>query len=928
MSETTRPEPDSDAAAPRSGSSTLSETPDPARFTGTRPADARPERRLGEIVGAGLALLLLVVGLPAALLALGAPPPIPTGLPPLDQLARELSVEDLLTVLVAVVWLTWLYFLVCVAVEVVAALRGGLARSVPLAGPLQQLARVLVGAVLLTGVMAGPAQAGMADAGGAGSAGPGVTGVAAAQTFAGVGAGSLAERPAAETSPTAQSALQERIEERLDGHKVYTVKAPKDGYHDNLWDIAERHLGDGRRYTEIYRLNKDRVQPDGQRLDLARLIQPGWELMMPEDAVGVARFHAPVEQPATPAPGPSADGAGDQVDGTDGADGTQAAGGAGSEGGGMSAGARGATGLVAAAVLGALLLQRRRRIGRRPEDDALGVEEGLRVAATPDRARWLDQALRDLALRCRRAGGTLPSAYAALVDEDTVTLLLAPAATQAPEGWTVEEEGRRWTRARSLPVLDATANEVAPYPGLVGLGVDDEGRDVMVDLEAAGGMIALAGDPVVASQIAAAVAVQAATAAWSEGLRVTATGLPEGLEEIGDERIRVTADLRADLDAFETAIAGLRGDVLTGRMSRRGFSASQLVVCGRVPDDDVAERLRMLTGRGRQAFSVLVAGEHRSARWRLSVDENGLLDLPQLGLTVHANRLDAAQLDGLTELFEAAREEPVDHGERVAIAAPARAHDDAAWTTAPRRVGVLGPLAVQGGGVLGEERADLAREMVTFLALHPEPVHPTVLAGAVWPRGVTADVRDKTVERVRAWLGAGTDGSHYLRADAQGRLSLADGVVCDWDCVRTLLLDSRRAGSPRDEVEKLRRALHMVRGEPFAQVPQGRYAWVAREDLPRTMARVVADAAHRLAVLLLEDDPAGAAQGAEAGLRVVPGNQELWRDLIRARHGAAGVAGVQQVLDQMSEQLRGIALEPETEALVHEYLPDTGSAAG
>ena len=32
------------------------------------------------------------------------------------------------------------------------------------------------------------------------------------------------------------------------------------------------------------------------------------------------------------------------------------------------------------------------------------------------------------------------------------------------------------------------------------------------------------------------------------------------------------------------------------------------------------------------------------------------------------------------------------------------------------------------------------------LAVHPLGVHPNVLGGAVWPRGVTTEVRDATIE--------------------------------------------------------------------------------------------------------------------------------------------------------------------------------------
>ncbi len=101
------------------------------------------------------------------------------------------------------------------------------------------------------------------------------------------------DQAAPETRAERRAAHEVTSQEHLVGHKVYTVAAPRDGYHDNLWDIAERLLGDGRRYREIYELNKGLVQPDGRKLELARLIQPGWNLVVPDDAVGVHRMTAP-----------------------------------------------------------------------------------------------------------------------------------------------------------------------------------------------------------------------------------------------------------------------------------------------------------------------------------------------------------------------------------------------------------------------------------------------------------------------------------------------------------------------------------------------------------------------------------------------------------------------------------------------------------
>jgi hypothetical protein len=874
---------------------------DPMRFASMGAPAVKPERRAGEVIGSGLALLALVVGLPALLLVLAGAPPVPTSFPSMRDFAQQLSFEDLLTVLVGVVWLAWLYFMVCVVVEVIAARRGGMARAVPLAGPLQKLAQVLVGVLMMSGIMAGTAQA----------ATPVVDNAATTSAVA----ASVAEGAVVASDNVRPEAAMLQSEQA--GDKVYTVKAPQNGYHDNLWDIAEKHLGAGQRYKEIYELNKDRVQPDGRKLELARLIQPGWELVMPDDAVGVARQIAP-EAPAADAAPVVTDldaGLASVAQATHDAVVSDAP--------DWTAGA----GLLAAGVIGALAIRRRQKIGRRPDDDALEIETDFRVAAALARSSWLDGCLRSLALECRREGVALPPAYGAVVDDDSVELLLAPAVPDAVGEWTALANGRRWRYERT-DAETPSLREVAPYPALVSLGIDDQGRDVMVDLEAAGGIVSLVGDTDVAEEVAAAIAVQAATTAWSGAVRVIASGLPNGLEQIGDDRIRVTDDLRAELPELEEQITGLREEVLSGRLRRRGQLPSYLVVCGHAPEPEVAERLGALAGVGRQSFSVVVAGEHKAARWRLRVDEHGILTVPLLDLTLTANRIDPSQVSAVAELFIASREpDRPEDGDRVRIPEPLRPHDDAAWTTASRRVGVLGRVTVQGAGDLPADRAAIATELVTFLALHPEGVHPHVLGGILWPRGVTADVQEATIARARQWLGSAADGSHLLRSDVDGRLSLADEVVCDWDCARTLLIGARSAASPAGEVDLLRRALKLVRGEVFDGVPEGRYGWIARDDVTRTMVRVVVDGAHRLAELFSDDDPGGAAMAAESGLRISPGSQLLWRDLMRARYAETGVAGVQRTLDQMSEALHSIPLEPETEALAQELLPEAGSMA-
>ena len=887
--------------------------PDPGRFRGPEqePAAAGGSRFL-----AAAALAGLVIGVPVVLWLLAGTDPFPTSLPTKETLTGQLTFGTLINVLLFVVWVAWLFFVVSVAVEVRAARRGGLAQPVPLAGPVQKLARTLVGALLLAEVLSGPAASAAAPTRDTGS-----SGAVAATTASAVPQQEQATPEAEPTGAERRAVHEVTTQEHLVGHKVYTVAAPKDGYHDNLWDIAERHLGDGRRYREVYELNKGLEQVDGRRLELARLIQPGWNLVMPEDAVGVQRMEAspvPEDLPLQPPTARFGDTAGSDAAAADTADAVAPEQGVQESPGGLLG-----TGLLAAAALAALAFERRRRIGAR--SDAEGVEVQLRGAATPSRAAFLDRALRDLVAACREAGAPLPPVYAVRLDDASLTLLLAPAAPDAVGEWRAQDQGATWVRE----VFDGTANaadEPLPYPALVSLGVDGQGCDVLVDLEAAGGVVAIEGDPHVASEVAAAIALQGGTASWSTDLRVLASGLPGGLAGVGDERIRITDDLGAELDELERSRESVPADVLTGRLERRGTEPSRLVVVGEHTTPELEDRLVGLTGPERQPLAVVLAGGHRAARWTLHVDSSGHLRLDELGLTVTANRIGHDQVEGIAALFAAARQpDRPDDGGQVDIPMPARPVDDAAWSTAPRRVGVLGPVAVTGVPD-AELRTGQLAELVTYLALHPEGVHPHVLAGVLWPRGVTGDVSAAVVERARAWLGDDVRGHSYLREGADGRLALSDAVVCDWDAARSLFLRARTAASRREEVELLRRGLQLVRGESFAGTPEGRYAWVAHDDLERVIRRVVVASAHRLVELCDgDDDPGGAAAAAEAGLRLDPAHQLLWRDLLRARYATDGVAGVRRTLAELDEALRGIGWEPETRALVEEYLPTEAS---
>ncbi|MCV2491878.1 LysM peptidoglycan-binding domain-containing protein [Geodermatophilus sp. YIM 151500] len=209
-----------------------------------------------------LALLLLaaaVAGVPTALWKLGGAY-LPDELPSWAQVTTAVSGPDtgavFLGLLVMIGWIAWACFTLSVAAELVSQLRGLPPLRLPgLAAP-QQLAALLVAAVL--GVGSGPLLAAPA------LAGPPVV----AEQPVGHEEPPV-PAPPGDTRPTAPTAAG----------PTYTVQ-PR----DTLGRIAARYLGDWTRFEEILELNRGRPQPDGAILTDPGLIRPGWILVLPPDA--------------------------------------------------------------------------------------------------------------------------------------------------------------------------------------------------------------------------------------------------------------------------------------------------------------------------------------------------------------------------------------------------------------------------------------------------------------------------------------------------------------------------------------------------------------------------------------------------------------------------------------------------------------------
>ncbi len=258
-------------------------------MTGRR--TSKPARTLAALAST-LLLTALIAGIPAALYAVSGSP-IPATLPSGHQVIATLTSRDNGTLFLAAIryltWIAWVSFTLSAFVEIFSRARGRPAPRLPVIAPLQGVAAALIGAAILSALPFphGPRPAPQVPAAtqAAATAPPWPAAPARATVTATATAVII---PAAAQHGTVNGTASRQDPQQL---RIYDVREG-----DNLWDIAQRNLGDAELWHEIFRLNYGRPQPDGGSLTRPDLIYPGWELLLP------ARHAAPAPGTSTPAP--------------------------------------------------------------------------------------------------------------------------------------------------------------------------------------------------------------------------------------------------------------------------------------------------------------------------------------------------------------------------------------------------------------------------------------------------------------------------------------------------------------------------------------------------------------------------------------------------------------------------------------------------
>ncbi|CAM5250831.1 Bacterial transcriptional activator domain-containing protein OS=Streptomyces alboniger OX=132473 GN=CP975_20460 PE=4 SV=1 [Streptomyces alboniger] len=987
--------------------STSPPDPQPPRNR-TPQALPRRGRTFGDFVKAFLAfvaLAVLLIGVPGALVVFVGWP-LPGGAPSLSWLQQEITVSTFINVLTVVVWFAWAQFTACVLVEMKAALSGvGIPGRVPGAGGSQLLARQLVAALLLVGATAASFAPGLSQFGQSLEGNQRPASAASAQQTPGLFG---QEQQQAAGAADALAAQAEQAAAHAGGAedgdtKYYRIQPPEGRHHDSLWEIAERHLGDGRRYKEIYRLNKDREQPDGSKLSEASLIRPGWIMEMPGDAHGGELVEMPDEAPEVSQDvkeqisdyartGGQEQGGGQQGGGREGS---------GSERGGGSsvdhdtahitlpeqrpgttmptapatpetpAAAAGETSeglgfglpealigapLLAAGLLGALGRRRRQALwqsataavgGRRgmrlptPTGDAAAAQDALLVGADPEGVRLLDLSLRGLAASLAEENRPLPTVYAAWLSNGDLHLQLATPAGRPPAPWQLGQDQTFWVLARTDAERYEDVDTAAPYPGLVSLGTLDDSR-LLLNLESVPGIVSLSGSAADRAAVFASVAAELATNGWSDRMTITLVGFGEDLTPLAPNRLRHLEDVDALLETMEAETRQRRGalgaaghdSVLTGRTGPAQHTrwAPHLVLLAAQPGaDDAVKLAELASDAGRLGIGYLVgtdSGDLPGAAWEMEITREGKLLAPLLGLELAAQTLPEAERRAVVRLFTEA--DPEGEGnpgpdDGPTAAAPPFLVDVTEQGRPAVYARLVGTYEIIGLDTPDGERSPLMHEALALLLLHREGVHPRVLASALWPRGVTDDVRDALVDRLREWLGTDPDGSPRLRADRSGRLTLATSVVSDLDVLRSLYHEAtqgRGAGNRAVRGRMLTDALVLVRGPLLADRQQGRYAWLTHEIIDAQLPLLVADIGLALSEFHLEKGRAEKAiEALDAALGSAPGDERLWNELLRATHALADPARLQRVAADLLARSGARGLPPRTEALLDELLP-------
>ncbi|MFC0861678.1 LysM peptidoglycan-binding domain-containing protein [Sphaerimonospora cavernae] len=817
-----------------------------------------------------LVLAALIVGPPVILLAFLDPPHLPTR----AELASPGDPAFLVNALLATAWLCWLMFTWSVLVELVRRLRN-LHERAAIRTPFQRLAAHLVTTIAISAVAPIP-QAFAATA--TVTAAPADTPTTAKEdTTAKADAGQQHTTYRVKPHDTLWEIAKKHLGDpmryqeivKLNDGRVMTdgstftsegwirpgwlIRMPADATDlepkhtpksapphadeeplhvvrqgDSLWKIAERHLGDGHRYGEIFKLNKGRSQPDGGRLTDPGQLEAGWRLRLP------GRTRSPSSSPS-PEPSPIAESAPTQTTAPD----AESPGNATPRvtetpaslpapavpGVSIALPSGGVVGLsFAAGIAVALATARvRRRVRRRMPE----ATEAVQVVAVPKP----EPAVQAVEEEYRQANDPVPDDYDLVKDSFT---------TEPPATLDVGVRAGE-TAAVNLPGLNLC---------LTGDGAEDVTRALFVALIA----------QAEAHRVEVVVPQDDAVELFGDDLEALAPHLPgltlaptfdDAVTHIASEHISRAELLRdAEVD-----------DLTELRASRPDELVPALVMVGRLTGRDPSYLESFMGHALSFGIGAMVLGDRLAGvRCEVGTDFRAVADGDLDGVDLfHLPRQEAiaflrriAIQHGHEEPAAEAAEEPADAREieapkveapKLEAAEVEASEVENASNAARVRLFLLGEMRIEVDGEPNDIPTAKGLEMLVLLAVHPAGQTKEEICATLWPdveqpqagyrfHAALSDLR----KRLWAATGSNRKLTSFVEAEnATYRIDRQHVWIDLWE-FQNALADARKATDPEAKAAALDRAAEVCRGHLADGAP---YLWIDLDHRdPLTLASV------------------------------------------------------------------------------------------
>lgn len=674
--------------------------------------------RLLRSIAAGLALAALTIGVPVLLVVFGRSPLDGTGSAweqITDLPTQAISDKMAFGLLTIGAWLVWALFAAHVVAELGAALGEPPRWRPPAMGPFQMTARRLVVALTMSATLSSSLS----------------QRTASVPLLATAVSASPAPQNAAElrldvpVTPPAEPMFDATPTGTVDRDPPSTSAVPMGeqdqtspvvivGSGDSPWLLAERHLGEGLRWREIWDLNRGKPQQDGSSWVVEDLIRPGWRLQLPTDAVNVPSSSAtepsttPAEPvlpppddeeaafpPATPAPTAPATTApttspeeATAVPTTPSAPTSSTPATIQQPTSTLEVPDQPATAhdedvqdedddddssLPAVPVLGvagtllavAALRELHRRQARRrtklptsvvpPVAPRLQLHRELLLRSKDHNADRLDAALAYLA-RSLRAHNRSDAAQPRVVQvaEHRIDVLLDRPDPAPPRPWHAEASGLIWVLDVDVEI-PPVGDDLRPLPALVTVGIGD--ADILVDLEAYG-VVALIGDEDACRGLARSMVTDLSARADDDvAVEIVGQVLEHSLGRLDAVRHHGgwnDVDVRTIETSARLLDSGGWPHTWAARTSGRIYDGwtPTVWVTGASDDPRFHDTLEAIDRRPGAGSALVVVGGDPGCGLRIHLDSHGGFEIPELNLYGATQRIDSDATDQLADLLE------------------------------------------------------------------------------------------------------------------------------------------------------------------------------------------------------------------------------------------------------------------------------------